>query len=306
MKNSEFESEEEVPSPQNMVGQSRHGDGLSELVAGMTARAPRVTPARMLEMIRQAQSGDEAMLNYLVEMNAALVLSTLNKKTNLIGQKGMHLQRADFAQEGFIGLREAILRYDPAAAAFSNYATLWILRQVRFALRQVEREVRFPEHVHVLLPKIYAEEDRLAHSLGRTPTKKEIAVSMMLTEQTVGNTIGFDRTHHKAENSLSDTGEDAPPCLMESQADHNAICPALNASNSSHLDQLCQTINKSLQCLTTREKEILERRFGMSKHEIQMPAEIALAMNLPVGKVRQLLKAAKTKLKNNWPTEMEK
>jgi len=308
-----IENSEEFDPPESLAGSTpwqfagvpRRSDGISEMITEMTNRAPRVPMPEMHRLIALAQAGDETMLNHLIEMNAALVPSSLKKIFNLVHSKGRHLHYCDFIQEGFDGLREAILRFDPKRGSFSNCATQWILQRARAANRDIEREVRFPGRVHEMLPRIHATQDRLTHSLGRAPTKQETAQAMNLASPVIERVLEFGRTHQKIDYAHEqDFSQECS--ILEQQTDHAAVCPIENSIFLSEHGNLQSHIAIAIQQLSEKEKQVLLKSFGFNGHDPKTNQEIAQELQVTSERIGQIKKTALKKLKKAWPqTEKE-
>lgn len=72
-------------------------------------RAPELTSAQLIDLAKQARSGDAQARTRLIEGNMRLVITIASRSFH----KSKHLGRDDLIQQGFIGLIEAGDRYDP-------------------------------------------------------------------------------------------------------------------------------------------------------------------------------------------------
>lgn len=97
------------------------------------------TRDREKELFRQAQAGDQASLNTLMQKHARLVHTVVRQQWS----GGWRYE--EVIQEGRLGLWRAILKYDPERElAFSTYAWPAIARQVWAAVQRRQREAEVP------------------------------------------------------------------------------------------------------------------------------------------------------------------
>lgn len=108
------------------------------------AKAAGLTTAQLLE---QMTEGDRAK-STLIECNLKLVVSVAKKYTS----RGLSL--IDLCQEGTIGLRRAVEKYEPGRGhKFSTYAYWWIRQGILRAIQEQSTEIRLPSHIHEKLNK---------------------------------------------------------------------------------------------------------------------------------------------------------
>jgi RNA polymerase primary sigma factor len=115
-------------------------------------------------------------LNRLIESNMGLA-EWVASRTNAYGEPF-----EDKRQNGFIGLRKAILNFNPERGfKFSSFAVPLIRSAIRRAAQRESRAVELPSHVHEKLKKIRDfEESYYSEHPGCQPSPEEIAAEIGL------------------------------------------------------------------------------------------------------------------------------
>jgi RNA polymerase sigma-B factor len=116
------------------------------------------------------------------------------------------VQLDDLTQIGTIGLMNAVSSFDPGRGVkFEAYAYHHIAGEIRHYLRDAVEQVRAPRWVRKLYGELTDAVAELRQTLGRTPTRGEIAGRMNLTENAV---LEILRAHNQAQvHSISDLVE---------------------------------------------------------------------------------------------------
>ncbi|MHC5827490.1 MAG: sigma-70 family RNA polymerase sigma factor, partial [Nostoc sp.] len=104
-----------------------------------------------------------------------------------------NIEFIDLIQEGSLGLYKCIERFEPSRGhKFSTYAYWWIMQGITRAIAQKSRSIRLPVNLVEKLNKINKIQGELHHSLGRSPTIREIAQATSLSEKKVTECLGYD------------------------------------------------------------------------------------------------------------------
>ena len=83
-------------------------------------------------------------------------------------------QYTDILQSGFIGLMNAIDRYDWRKGSFGTYARRWINKYIRLSLYEINNLIAMPEELSRITIMINAIRNRMFSELGRNPTYDEM------------------------------------------------------------------------------------------------------------------------------------
>lgn len=97
----------------------------------------------------------------------------------------------DLLQEGYIGLSEAMQRYDPdSVASFSSYAANWINAKMSYYSKKCSG---LPFGKYKLLRQYRETVARLQADKGRTPTETELAEAMGVSDATLSDIITAEK-----------------------------------------------------------------------------------------------------------------
>lgn len=92
----------------------------------------------------------------------------------------------DLVQVGYIGLLNALKKFDPEAGVrFNTYATHLIAGEMKHYLRDKSQVIRHPAWLQELRHKVNKSATRLQSELGRVPTNSEIAREVGVTESSI-------------------------------------------------------------------------------------------------------------------------
>lgn len=174
----------------------------------------------------------------------------------------------DLVQVGTVGLIKAIDGYDPERGVeLATYATPTILGEIKRHFRDRTWAVRVPRRLQELQARVTAQTDELSASLGRSPTVREIAESLDITEAEVLEAL--DARHAYAADSI-DGGDDAStsPSLASSWGD---IDPGFALVDDR------EALEPLLLALPERERSILMMRFFRNMSQSEIGAELGLS-----------------------------
>jgi len=144
------------------------------------AQYPILTEAEEKSLGQKAARGDGEALQRLVEANLRFVVSYVKK------YQGMGLSLQDLINEGNLGLLEAARRFDPQRnVKFISYAVWWIRQAVIHALTQSARITHIPQKLSDQMLLMKRKTSQLKTSLGRDPSREEVAKAMGLSVEEV-------------------------------------------------------------------------------------------------------------------------
>src|SRR6476620_12311305 len=92
----------------------------------------------------------------------------------------------DLVQVGFIGLLNALSKFDPEAGVrFNTYATYLVAGEIKHYLRDRSQTIRHPAWLQEVRHKVNRSVASLQHDLGRVPSEREIAENLGIAETQV-------------------------------------------------------------------------------------------------------------------------
>jgi len=229
------------------------------------------------------QRGDREALQRLVEANLRFVVSYVKK------YQGMGLSLQDLINEGNLGLMEAARRFDPRRnVKFISYAVWWIRQAVIHALTQSSRITHIPQKLSDQILFMRRKTAQLKSSLGRDPTREEIAGAMGATVDEVED---LEMLQEK-EVSLSDRYDEDDLGMEEKISD--PISPSVEYQIIKAAIQL--QIREILGELDEKEALVLKLRFGLDDDQPRTLQEIGDELHLTRERIRQIEQKAMRKL----------
>ncbi len=250
-----------------------------------------ITADEEVELAQKIKKGDEEALSKLVRANLRFVVSVAKQYQN----QGMSLP--DLINEGNIGLIKAAQRFDETRGfKFISYAVWWIRQSILSAIAENSRIVRLPINQVDSIKKLNRETLRLEQKYERAPSVDEIASGLDLKPERVVDII---------RNSYRHVSMDAPLIVDEDLNLIDVIVDDDAEETDSKMihESLCNVINRSLNVLDEKEKDIIERFYGINKKKEYSLDEIAYIHNLTRERVRQIRDRALKELKKKVRTQ---
>ena len=247
-------------------------------------RKDLITVDEEVELAQRIKQGDQAALDKLVSANLRFVVSVAKQYQN----QGLSLP--DLIDEGNLGLIKAAQKFDETRGfKFISYAVWWIRQSILQALAEQSRIVRLPLNQVGSINKISKAQSRFEQEHERRPSALELADQLDVPVDKISDAMKVSGRHVSVDAPFVD-GED------------NSLLDVLPNEDSPMADQslnqesLSKEVNRALEQLNPRERDILKMFFGIGCQEMTLE-EIGAKFDLTRERVRQIKEKAIRRLK---------
>ena len=238
------------------------------------------------EMQRMVEQG-EAARALLIRSNTRLVISIAKRYF------GQGLDFLDLIQEGNIGLLIAVDKFDYSRGnRFSTYATWWIRQGITRALSNYGRMIRIPAHQTGNVRKLYRAIRDIEQNQGRQADIEELAQRVELPPDQVQWLLQITRPLLALEQPA---GDDQDAELADFIEDKEIEPPADVVASK----LFSESDSEMLTELTPREASVIRLRYGLQGSEPHTLKEVGEIFKLSRERIRQVEKAALSKLRRS-------
>ena len=250
-------------------------------------RAPLISIDEEIELAQKIRKGGpegERAKDKLVTANLRFVVSVAKQYQH----QGLTL--TDLIDEGNIGLIKAAQKFDETRGfKCISYAVWWIRQSILQALAEQSRIVRLPLNQVGSINKISKAQSRFEQEHERRPSALELADQLDVPVDKISDAMKVSGRHVSVDAPFVD-GED------------NSLLDVLPNEDSPMADQslnqesLSKEVNRALEQLSPRERDILKMFFGIGCQEMTLE-EIGAKFDLTRERVRQIKEKAIRRLK---------
>jgi RNA polymerase primary sigma factor len=256
------------------------------------SRIPRLTPEEEREVgTRIKANGDEVALRRMVEGNLRFVVSYAKR------YRGLGVPFLDLIHEGNLGLMEAARRFDPDRnVKFITYAVWWIRQAMTHALSGQTRAFTLPQKLSAVAARFGREVSELTEELNRTPTQREIADDLEISEGEVEALMRIGDRDLSLSDHVGGPNEIDSPELSE-VIQQVAVPPA---EEELIRRRLHAGVRDALHELGRKEREVIALRFGLDRDgEPRTLQEVGDLLQLSRERIRQIESRAKEKIRRS-------
>lgn len=234
-----------------------------------------ISPEERNILERRVEEGEGARQR-LIRSNLRLVISIAKR------YRGQGLTFLDLIQEGNVGLMRAVEKFDYRQGnKLSTYATWWIRQAITRALSYQSRTIRLPVHMGERLRRVRQVSGQLERELGRKPEPEEIAQLLDLSLEQMERVLRAPTHTISLEKPVGEDGENQLGEFIEDEE----IPPPVDLILDEELHEQLQEV---LWKLPSRERRIVDLRFGLSDGDPRTLQEIAEEFGLSRERIRQI------------------
>ena len=246
-----------------------------------------------VELAQRIRKGDQEALEKLTKANLRFVVSVAKQYQN----QGLSLP--DLINEGNLGLIKAAEKFDETRGfKFISYAVWWIRQSILQALAEQSRIVRLPLNQVGSLNKINKAFARFEQEHERTPSAEELAQELELPKEKVTDTLRVAGRHISVDAPFADGEDNSLLDVLVNPDSPNADRGLINES-------LATEVDRALETLTERERDIIKYFFGIGCPEMTLE-EIGEKFDLTRERVRQIKEKAIRRLRQSSRSKLLK
>lgn len=266
------------------------------MIATAVIKKQASPPSPQYQALAELNRDAERIRAAFIQMNQGLVHMMVRRRMR---RRLESLQYEDLVQAGNLGLLRAIGSFDPnVGARFSTYSIPWIRQRIDREVHNVDEMIRRTVHLHSGRTASYLASERLRLTLGRDPTDAEVAADLGIKTSKV--------IEYRSSAMARVVSTDAP-IRNDSDATLGSVIEdpsSVDPTDAIATEERRAALQSALKHLRPREREILEKRFGIGNGEASTLGQAGVSLGLSRERVRQIEGVALDKLRRLLPRAM--
>ena len=266
---------------------------------------PLLTIEEEQSLPAKIKEGDARALKRFTEANLRFVVSVAKQhQANFPGEK-----LEDLVGAGNIGLIQAAYKFDVSRGfKFISYAVWWIRQSILQHGAENAKQIRLPLNKITLVNKVKRATNYLEQNLQRIPSADEVAEHLNTIQDREKSEGKIKEVKYFTESDVEEimaiggfcSSLDAPVGEEGETTTMHNITPgecSYDINKKLNQEDLVQCINKAMDKLSPREKEVVNRFYGINGYNAITLDEIGDVMDLTRERVRQIKVKALLRLK---------
>lgn len=258
------------------AGEAKFSEYMATVFAGKRLKVLDEPTKRAL--VRQAQAGDIAARNKLVEHDMPLIIQQARRYLD----KGLAFE--DLVQAGTLGLMTAIDRFDlEMGVKLNTYTVPYILKEMRESLYLYSRTIRLPKLKYQQLYEIRKVRAQFEERHGRYPLLREVAAMMDLPPAAIDELMVFNGEPSSFENIAAMDHDQHAVLLGDTIMDEDWV----SGEDRRQVEDMHALLPQYIARLRLQYQVVLTRRFGFHG-EPMLHKDIAEDLGVTRARVQQI------------------
>lgn len=267
---------EPLPEPEPIAPELELIEDVTQLYLNEIGAKALLTPEDEVATARLVRAGDFQARQKMIEHNLRLVVNIAKHYLN----RGIPL--LDLIEEGNLGLIHALEKFDPERGfRFSTYATWWIRQSIERGIMNQSRTIRLPVHVVKEINLVLRAIRHLESAASRETSVERIAA---LIDRPVADIRRILQLNEHIASLDAPLEIDPGHTIGEAIADESAVNPETLLQSA----EMGSLLDDWLHQLTPRQREVLERRYGLNGADVTTLDVLANELDLTRERVRQI------------------